>query len=156
MAKSNNTGLIVLLVGGAAAYYAYTQGWLSWLFFSTVSGTGTEPPPAPRAVAPSSSAVSAVAAVATPAPVFSPYGPVPVTNPNPSSIAIPAGSPAATMVANCVKGGGTQATCTAQVQSIMASGAVPGVSGLGRTVVYFPRLGKAIVLPRNYHFRGVA
>ena len=150
MAKSNNTGLIVLLVGGAAAYYAYTQGWLSSLFGSTgAASTGT-------AVAPSSSAVSAVAAVATPAPVFSPYGPVPVTNPNPSSIAIPAGSPAATMMANCVKGGGTQATCTAQVQSIMASGAVPGVSGLGRTVVYFPRRGKAIVLPRNYHFRGAA
>src|SRR5271154_6406578 len=47
MAKgSDNTGLIVLALAGGAAYYAYSQGWLSSLFGSPAVTTAAPTTPA--------------------------------------------------------------------------------------------------------------
>jgi hypothetical protein len=69
---SDNSGLIKLGIAGAAAYYAYSQGWLSFL------GIGTAAAPAAAGVPPvavGGSVAAPGAAVAPPPPVTAPAGP---------------------------------------------------------------------------------
>jgi hypothetical protein len=65
---ADNSGLIKLGIAGAAAYYAYSQGWLSFL------GIGTQAAATPAAVLPPGSTGGAVSPAA---PVDSPQAPTP-------------------------------------------------------------------------------
>ncbi len=167
MSRSSSDGGMVtlLLLGGlgAAAYYAYAQGWLSSLFGGTATTTAPviAPSPAPT-----------VAALVVPAGENTSYygGNVP-TNPATPVIALPVipatfpvGSVGAKMVAQLVAQGQTQAQATATVQAALAStggAAINSLAGVGRVVIrgpertriVFPRRGAVINLPSNYHRR---
>ncbi len=64
---SDNSGLIKLGIAGAAAYYAYSQGWLSFLGIGTPAATTTAGLPSPPVSGPIASAVAANPPAATPA-----------------------------------------------------------------------------------------
>jgi hypothetical protein len=68
---SDNSGLIKLGIAGAAAYYAYSQGWLSFL------GIGTAAPTTAAGVAtpPVAGSVAAPGAAVTPTPPAAVAGP---------------------------------------------------------------------------------
>ena len=74
MAKSDSTGLILLAVGGAAAYYAYTQGWLCSFGLGPSCPAAAAPVPAPvptystAPVAPPVATAPLPAAIPQPAP----------------------------------------------------------------------------------------
>ena len=174
MAQSSNTGLILLLGGAAAAYYAYTQGWLSSLF-----GTPAVASPAPTP--PMASAGPVQQSTGTPAQPpttlviqnLGPAGPnIPATIASVSGTSIPqctqaqiaaaeAGNGVAGIYAKQAAAAGTpQATIDANVaQSLAGAGvcaAAPGVAGLGRVAVYLPGRRRLVVLPQNYRWRARA
>ena len=182
MAKSDSTGLILLAVGGAAAYYAYTQGWLSSI--TSLFGSSAAPALLPVTAAPVVSTTTVPPTVVS-TPVYAPgvSTPAPVT---PAPAAAP-GTLAQLQAAALNPGNAALSTNGGQTysgyqwdaiaKSVLGSAYVPlsslpsiqggaqysitqyagaypsGVSGLGRTVVYFPRRGARVVLGRNYHMR---
>jgi hypothetical protein len=185
MAKSDSTGLILLAVGGAAAYYAYTQGWLSSI--TSLFGSSAAPALLPVTAAPVVSTTTVPPTVVS-TPVYAPAAPAaPIPPPtlaptqsvllstlqaaasNPGNAALSTNGGQTysgyqwDAIAKSVLGpgyqpmsllpsiqGGTQYTIQQYLTAYPSTG---GVSGLGRTVVYFPRRGARVVLGRNYHMR---
>jgi hypothetical protein len=171
----DSSGLIILAVGAAAAYYAYTQNWLCSIF-----GIGASCPAA------ASAAVAAPAPVVT-VPAASGAALTPAVPPPPPITDLPAPSSTTSLpailtaylvangyqpsqsfsgfqwdyLANRALGaqyvnlsllptlvGANQYTMQQYLAAYPASSS--GVAGLGRTVVYLPRRGVKLVLPGNY------
>jgi hypothetical protein len=171
MAQSSNTGLILLLGGAAAAYYAYTQGWLSSLLGS--------PAAAPAVSAPASLPAPVQQSVGTPAQppttlVIQNLGPAGPNIPQTIASLGPGLSPctaaqiqaaetgagiAAVYAKSAAASGVPQATIDANVAQSLAGAGVcsaSGVAGLGRVAVYLPGRKRLVVLPRNYRWRANA
>ena len=168
MAKgSDNTGLIVLALGAGAAYYAYSQGWLSSLF-----GSPTVPIATPATVTPA--ATTTATPTALPNAAIAPVGwftqggqqtnlPTAPTGSKPIPSGVVAPGPLAQAIAQSMANqGATAAQINAAIQQeYNATSGLPVNAGIGRftirtprrTVVVFPRRHAAIVLPRNYQLR---
>ena len=138
MAKSSSSGLILLALGGAAAYYAYTQGWLSSLFGSTVA-TGPTPGTVP---APSTTPYVLPSNItAVPLPLQSTIlslNPAPApAPPTAAQIAAAEASPnsiAGLLAAKMRAAGSTQAQIDAAVAALFASPGVLINNGMGRFI----------------------
>jgi hypothetical protein len=176
MSKSgDNTGLILLAVGGAAAYYAYTQGWLCSLFGLGCPATATAATAATAATVPIVTSSASPPVVSTPAPppaaasvpVASLQSQLQAVASQPGNVALSTSGGATysgwqwDAIAKSALGssyvplsslpaiqGGTQYT----IQQYLS--AYPG-GGLGRVVVVFPRRQMRMVLPSNYHMRSL-
>lgn len=155
--KSGNGGLILLAVAGAAAYYAYTQGWLSSLFGAATPAAVTSPAsPGPSISAPAaaSSPTQASNFSAVPIPLQQTLLTLnPTTNPAPTAAQIAAAETgtgvAALLAKSMAASGSTQAQIDAAVSNLLQSqGTNPAgsIAGIGRVVVIDPRRG-------GYHWR---
>ena len=168
MAKSDNTGMILLGVAAVAGYYAYTQGWFSSLFGSTAA----------LATTPTTPTTPVATAVALP--VSTPVGTVTKAPPSALMAALQAAASNPGNMALSSSGGATYSgyQWDAIAKSALGSSYIPlsslpaiaggtqyslsqyltaypngGMSGLGRTVIYLPHRGVRMVLPANYHMR---
>jgi hypothetical protein len=167
MAKSDSTGIVMLAVAGAAAYYAYSQGW-----FCSMLGVGCSTVPVPASVLPVS-----VASVTVPVPVVVPS---PVASGSPNAVAAltsyvkSAGyDPTAQYDAFqwdyfAARALGSNYVTLSKLPSLvganlysMAQYLAAYPAGLGafvhkgprKTVIFFPKRQVAVVLPHNYHMK---
>lgn len=169
MSKGGDNTVIFLALGGAAAYYAYTQGWLSSFGLSPASATVAAPASTPTAPAPTTTTPAATCVGAGCSPTGLPYGVTPGYTYTPSTGAaasgnkpIPAGvtpaGPLGAIIAQSMANAGAtaaqiNAAIAAQQANVAGSPVNAGIAGLGRTVVVLPRRHVALVLPRNYRRR---
>lgn len=171
MARSSGGGSNTLLIVGAAgvaAYYAYTQGWLSSIFGTAAAATTPMAPAVISSSAPpaASGPVSTAPTAGAGFPVYSaiPFvqtGPVPTGNkPIPAGVNVQPNSLLYAYAQQLANSGQSAAQINAAIASSLASAeaAAPGASlaGLGRVALYYPRRRVTVLLPRNYHPRTVA
>lgn len=164
MASSSGSTVLMLGVAGVAAYYAYSQGWLSSLFGSTATAAAT---PVTTVSTPVAAPVAAPVVYTPQVQVTVPYTPAPSSVIKPIPNGVVANGPLATAIAQSMANSGATAAQinTAIAQAIQGTAGLPpgaSLAGVGayrvigprRTAIVFPRRHVAVVLPRNYHVRG--